>query len=925
MKRNKPFLSKQPIFNLVYLGLFLAIFCFPSKVAAQSPYTINVNIPPYDLTNSEHVLISTDDDWSQINNSDKRFFYVEPGSYKNGTIVNITADGTEDIKRYISLYNENDTHPAKLDVSDQANVQFVFIGASYWVVDRISSIGYSNGSSESFSYEFKEGSHNIVLNRMNLENFYEGIKILANPSAPYNEDITIQNSRIGSMSLAGIDDDNVGIKLVARDGRDASGTTKNIHILNNEFKNCNDGIMLQTYEDKSNPRVSFEGTIIDYNQIYTNEEVYTDGNGNITNDPGSLYALTENAIDLKGGSWNPDNPVIISNTIMWGFRECDVNGGGSGSHGNAITGHYGVKNLEYRNNIIFNCNRDLTFGAKVYRPYSAEDILIRDNIFYNIGFSPKDNPNYPRFYYESKNVIYEKNTLVDVNAKAYWFAFYGDEIGLTVSCNAIINSYQLRYINAISSSTIIANNSFYNTEAIPEYGTSYESAAEANMADTTFTVDLYTNNPYSITLPGVVTTDSSPHSSCSYTPPAGDLPEKAHTPSPGDTSKDIETATTISWEAGSNATSHNVYFGTSNPPTFIQNQATTSYKPKTLESGTIYYWQINEENRYGTTMGEVWSFTTIDSSDSVSELPQKDRIIGHWSFDGNADDISGNGLHGIPSNVNYSSDAKIGNASAEFSGSNTSPSYVSLPTEISEEDIKTISLWLNRTDNAPNGSTEAYLVRKKKLYIRLDNNGKIKLSAGTPSAFMPEAITTNNIWVHVVGVIGVSSVHIYVNGEELDDGGESDLTYTEEYFGIGGSESGDASFYGKIDDVIFWEVPLDANEVKEVMNYRDETLTIGKREMPNDLEFNTYPNPFSSLTNISFFVPEPGNVIINVYNSVGSRVDNLRNENYEAGRHGIAWSAIDASGNTLPNGIYHVHVRYKNMVGSSKIILITSQ
>jgi hypothetical protein len=66
----------------------------------------------------------------------------------------------------------------------------------------------------------------------------------------------------------------------------------------------------------------------------------------------------------------------------------------------------------------------------------------------------------------------------------------------------------------------------------------------------------------------------------------------------------------LSWTADPEATSHDVYFGKSNPPPFIRNQLDTTYEPDKLDTTTWYYWRIDEVGPYGTITGAVWSFKT---------------------------------------------------------------------------------------------------------------------------------------------------------------------------------------------------------------------------------------------------------------------------------------------------------------------------
>ena len=95
-----------------------------------------------------------------------------------------------------------------------------------------------------------------------------------------------------------------------------------------------------------------------------------------------------------------------------------------------------------------------------------------------------------------------------------------------------------------------------------------------------------------------------------YPPGGGSPPGQATNPSPANGATGVSTSAQLSWSAGSGATSHDVYFGTTSPGTFRGNQAGTTYNPGTLNYSTVYYWRIDEKNAYGTTTGPVWHFTT---------------------------------------------------------------------------------------------------------------------------------------------------------------------------------------------------------------------------------------------------------------------------------------------------------------------------
>jgi hypothetical protein len=90
------------------------------------------------------------------------------------------------------------------------------------------------------------------------------------------------------------------------------------------------------------------------------------------------------------------------------------------------------------------------------------------------------------------------------------------------------------------------------------------------------------------------------------------LPGPASNPDPVDRARDVSLTTTLSWTAGSDAVSHNVYFGTvSGSLVFQGNQTGTTFDPGTLSNKTTYYWRIDEVNATGTTTGSEWQFKTV--------------------------------------------------------------------------------------------------------------------------------------------------------------------------------------------------------------------------------------------------------------------------------------------------------------------------
>jgi hypothetical protein len=83
--------------------------------------------------------------------------------------------------------------------------------------------------------------------------------------------------------------------------------------------------------------------------------------------------------------------------------------------------------------------------------------------------------------------------------------------------------------------------------------------------------------------------------------------------SPSNGATGVATTVTLSWSAGSGATSHMLYFGTTNPPPALD-YAGTSYTVGNLSSGTTYYWYVLARNASGTAASATRSFTTAQST-----------------------------------------------------------------------------------------------------------------------------------------------------------------------------------------------------------------------------------------------------------------------------------------------------------------------
>ncbi|MCK5805774.1 MAG: cadherin-like domain-containing protein, partial [Lentisphaeria bacterium] len=115
------------------------------------------------------------------------------------------------------------------------------------------------------------------------------------------------------------------------------------------------------------------------------------------------------------------------------------------------------------------------------------------------------------------------------------------------------------------------------------FGTSATPAAQGNQSGTTFDPGaLAASTVYYWAVDEVNAVGTTVGLVWSFTTTAGGapLPGQASNPNPASGSRNIATTPTLSWTAGSDAASHNVYFGTvSGSPAFIGNQTGTTFSP----------------------------------------------------------------------------------------------------------------------------------------------------------------------------------------------------------------------------------------------------------------------------------------------------------------------------------------------------------
>jgi len=73
-----------------------------------------------------------------------------------------------------------------------------------------------------------------------------------------------------------------------------------------------------------------------------------------------------------------------------------------------------------------------------------------------------------------------------------------------------------------------------------------------------------------------------------------------------------------------------------------------------------------------------------------------------------------------------------------------------------------------------------------------------------------------------------------------------------------------------------------------------------------------YPNPFNPETNITFSIPEPGEVGLNVYNILGQNIRSLFTGDRPAGIFSVIWDGKNQQGVRIASGVYFLRLSFKS-------------
>jgi hypothetical protein len=99
------------------------------------------------------------------------------------------------------------------------------------------------------------------------------------------------------------------------------------------------------------------------------------------------------------------------------------------------------------------------------------------------------------------------------------------------------------------------------------------------------------------------------------------------------------------------------------------------------------------------------------------------------------------------------------------------------------------------------------------------------------------------------------------------------------------------------------------------------TLTVTLPPKPLTLLQN-YPNPFNPSTIISFYLPGPEHVSLDIFDIQGRKVRTLVDADKGIGTYDVIWNGINDAGNTVASGVYYYRLVAGKKAITKKLILL---
>ena len=209
---------------------------------------------------------------------------------------------------------------------------------------------------------------------------------------------------------------------------------------------------------------------------------------------------------------------------------------------------------------------------------------------------------------------------------------------------------------------------------------------------------------------------------------------------------------------------------------------------------------------------------------------QREDLILEYLFDGNADDTSGNGNHGVVSGATLVNDRfERSNHAYRFVRAESDEIICADAPKLNPTDALSVTLWMRPTTFDVNGrmiskrgsdgagGTGGWEIDTWEYSIRFTRHGYVMLPYSTNSLSVDE-------WIFVSLIFADGEQHMYVNGEHVGNTSYDMFNATDVDLKIGNNSTFDSNFSGDIDDIRLYNTVLSSNDIETLYHAGDWDL-----------------------------------------------------------------------------------------------------
>jgi hypothetical protein len=293
-------------------------------------------------------------------------------------------------------------------------------------------------------------------------------------------------------------------------------------------------------------------------------------------------------------------------------------------------------------------------------------------------------------------------------------------------------------------------------------------------------------------------------------------------------------------------------------------------------------------------------------------------LIARYTFDGNANDVSGNSNNGtLVGGVALTTD-RFGAANRAYSFNGTN-SYISVPASASLNSPTTActqAAWVYLYGTSLVGAGFNPLLMKSLttengfMYRMIANPDYIGAAFNTWDTAMSAGQTTPlNTWHHVATVFNGSTVRYFYDGAYIGSQPMAmTITTDNRPLTIGADTPGVFEiFNGRIDDVCIYNRALSDADILELKNQTTVSAVSGLT--PRLTLGHVVPNPSSAASRVDYTLAGTQSVDIAVYDVAGRRVRSIESGVRGAGQHWADWDGRADNGFAVASGIYFFRLR----------------